>query len=185
MNEENPLMLWARRALIGAGLFLAGAVLAFGYSYRPLHGALSWQIDQLESRLDERNRENFELSDALAKQKSNDTERIDPNTLTQVERELEQTKRMLNKVEKNLKRTDRKRKDSIANAAKWQKRFEELRGASGSVAATTTTPRTPAAAPASPSADPNPGPVSSAGESQPTPKNGILSADETSSSTAP
>ena len=89
---------------------------------------------------------------------------IDPDTLAQVERELEQTKRMLNKVEKNLKRTDRKRRDSIANAAKWQKRFEELRDASGSVAATTTTPGTPPAGLASPSTDPNPGPVSSADE---------------------
>ena len=54
MDEENflPLPRWLRHGLIGVGLFLAGAALAFGYSYRPLHGALSWQVDQLEAKLD-------------------------------------------------------------------------------------------------------------------------------------
>jgi len=73
MQGENfrRLPIWFRHALIGLGLFLAGAILAFGYSYRPLHGALIWQVDQLEERLDERNRENVELSDLLARRMSN------------------------------------------------------------------------------------------------------------------
>ena len=127
MNGENHLPPWLRNALIGIGLFLAGAVLAFGYSYRPMHGALTWQIDQLESRLDERNRENVQLSDALAKQKSIEGKRIDPETLAQVERELDQTKRVLRQAEKDLKQAERKRKSSNASAAEWRKRFEELR----------------------------------------------------------
>ena len=131
MDEENflPLPQWLRHALIGVGLFLAGAVLAFGYSYRPLHGAMLWQVDQLEARLDERNRENVQLSDTLAKQKSNEATRIDPDTLAQVERELDQTKRVLNQAEKDLKRAERKRKESTSSATKWRKRYEELRDA--------------------------------------------------------
>jgi len=140
MDGENPLPLWLRHALIGFGLFLAGALLAFGYSYRPLHGALSWQVDQLETRLDDRNRENLELTDSLARQQSIEAERIDPETLAQVERELDQTKRVLRQAEKDLKRAERKRKDANASASKWQKRYEELRDApAAQIAATPTT----------------------------------------------
>ncbi len=166
MNGENPLPLWARHALIGVGLFLAGALLAFGYSYRPLHGALSWQVDRLESRLDERNRENVQLSDALAKQETFEATRIDPATLAQVERELEQTKRVLNQAARDLKRTERKRRESVASTTKWRKRFEELRDAAMPVAATMSSPianhaalaplpSTPPAAPASPPTEPS------------------------------
>jgi hypothetical protein len=185
MKAENPLRLplWFRHVLIGLGLFLAGAVLAFGYSYRPLHGALTWQVDQLESRLDERNRENVELSDMLARQKSNDATRIDPETLAQVERELDQTKRVLNQAEKDLKRSKRKQKQSAASATKWRKRFETLRDAPSTVANTapgpiedpaTATPRveTMPAAPAVPPGDPNR--TSASGGSQPPFERGIL-----------
>jgi hypothetical protein len=136
MQGENlrRLPTWFRHALIGLGLFLAGAILAFGYSYRPLHGALMWQVDQLEERLDERNRENVELSDLLARQKSNAATRIDPDTLAQVEKELEQTKRVLNQAEKDLKRAKRKHKESASSASTWRKRFEKLRDASAAVA---------------------------------------------------
>ena len=79
--RESPTTRWARQILMGVGLFLSGGILAFGYSYRPLHGALSWQVDQLESRLDERNRENLELADTLAAQKAEDVARIDPENL--------------------------------------------------------------------------------------------------------
>jgi hypothetical protein len=165
MDEENPLPPWLRQVLIGIGLFLAGAVLAFGYSYRPLHGKLSWQVEQLETRLHERNRENLELSDTLAQQKSIEAERIAPETFAQVERELDQTKRVLRQAEKDLKRAERKRKDANASASKWRKRFEELRDApQANIAATppappSGTPETPALemAPAAPASGASPG----------------------------
>jgi hypothetical protein len=168
MQGENflPLPPWFRHTLIGVGLFLAGAILAFGYSYRPLHGALAWQVDQLEERLDQRNRENVELSDLLGRQKSNEATRIDPDTLAQVEKELEQTKRVLNQAEKDLKRSKRKQKESAASATKWRKRFEVLRDAAATAANTALSPfenpatvtplvETLPAAPAIPSMDPN------------------------------
>jgi hypothetical protein len=184
MNRENPLPPWLRHALIGIGLFLAGAVLAFGYSYRPLHGALTWQIDQLESRLDERNRENVQLSDALAKQQSIEGKRIDPETLAQVERELDQTKRVLRQAEKDLKRAERKRKESNASAAVWRKRFEELRDVPAMVArpssdsietAPDATSKTDAAltSPAAPASDRDDS--SETGRSQPPSEPGIFS----------
>ncbi|HIG72993.1 MAG TPA: hypothetical protein EYQ46_23600 [Myxococcales bacterium] len=189
MNGENPYPVWARDALICVGLFLAGALLAFGYSYRPLHGALSWQVEQLEERLDERNLENVRLSDALAKQKSNETIRIDPETLAQVERELVQTKRVLNQAEKDLKRAERKRKESAASASKWRKRFEDLRDQPASVVAAASTPtktRNPESVPAAPavaSSDPSASP--SSGGSQASPERGMLSPVETTDSADP
>ena len=197
MNEEKRLPLWVRHSLIGVGLFFAGALLAFGYSYRPLHGALAWQVDQLETRIDERNRENTELRDALVKQEAMESTRIDPDTLAQVKKELVQTKRVLDQAEKDLKRADRKRKESVGSAATWRKRFEDLRDSISSVA--TTVPRRNGAAPSSPSAIPT-SPVSptspaapaglpgdAAGSrtpatSQPSAERGILSPNEASGS---
>ena len=127
MEESNPLAFWMRRVLIAAGLFLAGAVLSFGYSYRPLHGDLTWKVDELERRIDERNLENMKLGDELARLRSQNAEQIDPETYSQVEKELEKTKRALAQAEKDLDRTDRKRKDANASASRWRKRYEDLR----------------------------------------------------------
>lgn len=197
MQRENslPLPRWLRNALIGLGLFLAGAILSFGYSYRPLHGALAWQVDQLEERLDDRNRENVELSDLVARQKSQQATQIDPGTLAQIERELEQTKRVLNQAEKDLKRSKRKQRESNASATKWRKRYEELRDSPPEVAQTTPSPvENPAALmptletapslPAAPSNDPGRSPVSGSG-SQPLLQRGILSPSETAEPTTP
>ena len=129
MNGENSLPGWLRQILIGIALFFAGAVLAFGYSYRPLHGALTWKIDRLETRLDERNRENLRLNDALARQKAIEAEKVDPETLARVEQELEETKRVLTRTERDLKRAEKKRKKALASATRWRERFEELRDA--------------------------------------------------------
>ena len=189
MPGENfrPLPIWIRHALIGLGLFLAGAMLAFGYSYRPLHGALTWQVDQLEGRLDERNRENVELSDLLARQKSNAATQIDPDTLAQVEKELQQTKRVLNQAEKDLKRAKRKQKESASSASTWRKRFEELRDTSAAVADTgpisieNPTAVTPLleTAPAAPAAPPRDGDRSSASDGSQQPlERGILLPDD-------
>ena len=51
MNVAIPMPPWLRTVLIGAGLFMLGGVLSFGYSYRPLHGALTWKVDELEERI--------------------------------------------------------------------------------------------------------------------------------------
>ena len=75
MDDSFSLPGWARQVLIGVGLFLLGGVLAFGYSWRPLHGALTWKVDALEQKLDARNLENLKLSDELARLRSDEAER--------------------------------------------------------------------------------------------------------------
>ncbi len=127
MDESNRLPGWLRSGLIGLGLFLAGGALAFGYSYRPLHGALSWKVEALEQRLDERNRELLKQSDELARLRSDDAERIDPERFAKIERELETTKSALAQAETDLERAEKKRKDANASASRWRKRYEEMR----------------------------------------------------------
>jgi len=127
MEESNPLAFWMRRVLIGAGLFLAGAVLSFGYSYRPLHGDLTWKVDELERRIDERNLENMKLSDELARLRSQNAAQVDPESFAQVEKELAKTKKTLAKAEKDRDWLEKKRKDANESASRWRKRYEDLR----------------------------------------------------------
>lgn len=154
MEESNPLAFWMRRVLVGAGLFLAGAVLSFGYSYRPLHGDLTWKVDELERRIDERNLENMKLGDELARLRSQNAEQVDPETYSKVEKELAKTKRALAQAEKDLDRTDRKRKDANASASRWRKRYEDLRDQQAVAAARAPEPIAQPTAPAPLSASP-------------------------------
>lgn len=47
--------------------FLLGALLAFAYSYAPLHSSKDWKIDYLEERLESRNEQVGELEAELEK----------------------------------------------------------------------------------------------------------------------
>ena len=127
MNHSIPMPPWLRTALIGAGLFLLGGALSFGYSYRPLHGALTWKVDKLEERIDARNLENMKLETEVAKLRSQEGTRVDPDSFNQIERELDKTGTALAQAEKDLKRAERKRRDANASASTWRKRYESLR----------------------------------------------------------
>jgi len=117
----------AKLALIGAGLFFVGALIAFGYSWRPLHGELRWKVADLEERLDSRNRENLALGAELAKLRSTFSDRVEPEALKQIEKELDKTRGALSKSEKALERSERKRREHAEASTRWRKRFEELR----------------------------------------------------------
>jgi hypothetical protein len=169
MNDWRrlPLMLppWLRQGLIGLGLFLLGGLISFGYSYRPLHGSLVWQVEQLEERLDARNLENMRLADELAKLRSVESERVDPGTFAEIERELTRARTALAQAEKDLSRSERKRKDANASADRWKKRYETLRddlevaakrAPAPAQSTTATRSATAPAAPAPPSTSPAP-----------------------------
>ena len=140
MDFSLSLPTWARHALIGLGLFLLGGLVAFGYSWRPLHGALSWKVDALEEKLDARNLENLNLADELARLRSQDAERVDPEAFTKLEQVLAKTESALSQAEKDLKRADRKRKEANASASRWRKRYESLRDEQASMPASPAAP---------------------------------------------
>jgi hypothetical protein len=188
MDESNPLPRWLRLTLAGMGLFLAGGLLTFGYSYRPLHGAMTWKVEELERRIDDRNVENLKLGDELVRLRSMEASRIDPDTFSQIERELRKTKKALAQAEKDLTRTDRKRKDANASAGRWRKRYEELRDQQALATAQPAPPHLPAAvrpageisaeSPTQPHASPASASPASLG-------NGMLFPDPTTTSAAP
>ncbi|MEE8167128.1 MAG: hypothetical protein V3T64_16300 [Myxococcota bacterium] len=129
MVRWNSLPTFVRHILLGIGLFVGGAAFSFGYSYRPLHGALAWKVDQLQTRLDQRNLDDLVLRDELTKVSRQQATRVDPETLAQVERELDRTQRALGEAEKKIRRADRRRREANANADRWRERYETLRGA--------------------------------------------------------
>jgi septal ring factor EnvC (AmiA/AmiB activator) len=135
MNVAIPMPPWLRTVLIGAGLFMLGGVLSFGYSYRPLHGALTWKVDELEERIDARNLENMKLEAEVTKLRSQEKIRVDPDSFKQIERELDKAGTALAQAEKDLKRAERKRKDANASASTWRKRYESLRDQTAAAAA--------------------------------------------------
>ena len=127
MERWNSLPFLVRQIILGGVAFTIGAVLSFAYSYRPLYGALTWKVDSLEARLDERNFENSKLNDQVAKLRSEESTRVEPETFAQVETELERTKGALAKAEKKVASTDRKRREANKSADRWRKRYESIR----------------------------------------------------------
>jgi hypothetical protein len=127
VTRWNSLPTFIRRIILTVALFSSGAVFGFGYSYRPLHGALVWKVDQLQTRLDRRNLDDLVLRDELAKVRSLQATRVDPETLAQVEHELDRTKRALSDAEQKIKRADRRRRQANSSADRWRDRFETLR----------------------------------------------------------
>ncbi|MCA9505600.1 MAG: hypothetical protein KC616_21090, partial [Myxococcales bacterium] len=123
MDGDNFLADLARKVAIAVGLFVAGGVIAFGYSWRPLHGALTWKVEQLEARLDERNLENRRLRDELEQLRSSEAEAIDPERLAQTEGDLEKARRALAAAEKRVEQVERQRKDADSGAERWRKRY--------------------------------------------------------------
>ena len=164
MERWNSLPAIVRQIVLGFGLFVAGAAIAFGYSYRPLHGALSWRVDHLETRLDERNRENFALREELSKLKSDRAKSIDPATLEQVRTELDQTRGALASAEDKVERLEKQRRNANAGADRWRKRYEKLRDDKVRPVLPAAPASTPPTNPSTPSAS-SPSPLSSTGES--------------------
>jgi len=191
MEESITLPTWARNGLMGIGLFLLGGLLAFGYSYRPLHGALTWKVDQLEARIDERNLENLKLSDEIARLRADESTKVDPDAFAKNEAELAKIRTELEQSKKDLARTDRKRQDANASASRWRKRYEKLRDETAVPAKAPEIKAESAATSVAQTPPSNPGPTEKAAEPaqspaapSPTPtETGILPSEPASPST--
>lgn len=198
MDESFTLPRWARHILIGAGLFVLGGLLAFGYSWRPLHGKLTWKVAALEERLDARNLENLKLADELATLRGEASERVDPAEFDGLSTDLARAQKALAQAEKDLERATRKRKDADASASRWRKRYETLRDERAALPAAAppppprpaaTPPPAPTPAPIRPSATPSiegptlGGPRLEVAPSNPAPETGMLPAGSPSSAT--
>jgi len=182
MERWNSLPQLLRHTILGIAIFALGAVFSFAYSYRPLYGSLTFKVDSLEARLDERNREFLKLRDELTSFQNDESTRIEPERLSQVESELAKTKVALRDAEKKAKRAEGKRADANTNADRWRKRFESLRDQQRAMPASVEpSPAAPPAAvtsPTSPDAA-TPSIPSSAPDSEPDPVNDEAPLDPT------
>ena len=170
MDDSFSLPVWARQALIGAGLFVLGGVIAFGYSWRPLHGSLTWKVAALEEKLDARNLENLKLSDELARLRSQEAESVDPEAFEEARTSLQKKEKALAQAEKDLARAERKRKDANASARTWRKRYETLRDETSRAPV----PAAPAPAAPAPAETPPAAPAAPPEASPPSPEPAIL-----------
>ena len=66
------------------------------------------------------------LSDALARRRSLEVERVDPEAFREAQSSLETAETALAQAKKDLARAERMRKDANASARTWQKRYEKL-----------------------------------------------------------
>ena len=114
-----------RSAGIYAGVFLAGAVMAFAYSYAPLHSAKDWKIGYLEERLRAKNDQIGDFEKKLVQARGEATRRADPEAFRQLQNELARTDATAAELERKLARVRRRAKDLERSRDGWKARHAE------------------------------------------------------------
>lgn len=126
MSEDNSqneaLRALAKKAGISIGTFLAGGVIAFAYSYAPLHDAKDWKIEYLEDRAriegEELRKARVQLAAAQAEAQS----RPDGDTFKMLQEELAGTDQTIASLEKQLDRAKRRIKELERSRNNWKKK---------------------------------------------------------------
>ena len=104
-------------------IFLAGALLAFLYSYIPLHNAKNWKIDYLEERLVAKDNELGELQRKLRQIETDSADKPDSQTFKQLQDELHTTDKTLKGLERQVA--------ALESSARRRLRRAARRGVSG------------------------------------------------------
>jgi len=116
---------WTRRVGAYLGTFLAGGLIAFAYSYAPLHDAKNWRIDYLEERLQLKQGQLTELQAELKLLKSDTADRPDAATFKSLKDELSTTKSTVGSLEKKLARSARRIEELERSRNNWKSRHAE------------------------------------------------------------
>ncbi|MGH0035425.1 MAG: hypothetical protein ACQGVK_10410 [Myxococcota bacterium] len=185
MSEDHPLVQQLVQHLrvvlrhpihIGVAL-LVGAVGSFVYSYGPLHRAESWQIDYLQERVDEQNRQIRSMEEELGGLRAQASSGPDPEALAAERKEAKAAQRELSSARKEAERSERTIKSLRRSVSQWKTKYEqaqadleELKASAvaaeapawpataqaDAAAGAGESPDTPGAAPAAPAAAPDP-----------------------------
>lgn len=139
----------AIQAGIYLGIFLAGAILAFLYSYIPLHNAKNWKIDYLEERLVAKDTELGELQRKLTQLETDSADKPDGQTFKQLQDELHTTDKTLKDLERQVADLERKARDLEKSRNEWKSKYDDAEASR--IAAASSTARS-GAAPAATSA---------------------------------
>jgi len=106
------------------GIFLAGAIVAFLYSYIPLHNAKNWKIDYLEERLVAKDNELGELQRKLRQIETDSADKPDSQTFKQLQDELHTTDKTLKDLERQVATLERKARDLEKSRNDWKSKYD-------------------------------------------------------------
>lgn len=124
-DGNDELVRLARRAGIYAGIFLAGGLLTFGYSYSPLHDAKNWRIDYLEERIRAKDAQLDELQKQLDEVRSEAADKPDGETFKLLQQELVTADKTVQELERKLARAEKQAKELERSRDKWKARHAE------------------------------------------------------------
>jgi len=115
----------AVRAGIYAATFFGGALLAFVYSYMPLHSAKDWKIDYLEERGAAKDVELEATRGELASLEADSAERPDAQTFKVLQDELAVADKTVKRLEKHVARLERRTKELERSRNNWKAKHAE------------------------------------------------------------
>jgi hypothetical protein len=153
MDRSHPLAGlpgWARRAGLLIGIFLAGGLSSFVYSYVPLHNAKNWKIAWLEERLAARDEVVNGLEQHLAALESEVSERPDEGALEALRHQLASSRQGASELEKKLAQAERRVRELERARDTWKSRLADAEAKQQELAAAETAVETPSESPAAP-----------------------------------
>jgi septal ring factor EnvC (AmiA/AmiB activator) len=109
-----------------AGIFLAGALIAFIYSYAPLHSGKNWEIDYLEERLESKEESLGQATRDLARVQSESADKPDGQTFKLLQEELATTDKTIRNLERKLDRSERRTKELERSRKNWKAKYAAL-----------------------------------------------------------
>jgi hypothetical protein len=112
------------RVGIYVGVFLAGAILAFLYSYIPLHNAKNWKIDYLEERLVSKDNEIELLEQRLASLEIDAADKPDGQTFKQVQGELVSADKTVKDLEQQVRQLERQARELEKAGRDWKSKYD-------------------------------------------------------------
>jgi hypothetical protein len=132
-DGNDELTQLGKRIGIYLGIFLAGGLITFVYSYSPLHKAKNWKIGYLEERLEARDAELKTVQAELVSVRTDNQDKPDGQTfkllqdeLVTVDKTVTELERKLAKAEKRVKELEKSRKSWKAKAADAEAKRDAL-----------------------------------------------------------
>lgn len=148
-GEQSAIQRLAIRVGLYVGVFLAGGLFAFLYSYLPLHSAKDWKIDYLEERIAAKDQQLETVSAELASLEVDTADRPDGDTFKLLQDELASADKDVANLERKLEKLERRNKELEKSRNQWKARHAEAeKKAKTTRVAATAAPTQPPAAPA-------------------------------------
>jgi hypothetical protein len=107
------------------GLFVAGAVTAFVYSYVPLHNAKNWEIGYLSERLAAKEEQLIQLETRLSAAEASVSGRPDAETFGLLQDELDTADKTIKYLERRIAKEQKRGGDLEQAVNQWKKKFEK------------------------------------------------------------